>query len=326
MSFLNYLNEKNNNDLVDYIIESVSVDVLEEAIENFADLPNAWKKILSRRSNAGENSEIETFKYQVKNEASFNKAISDAFKKSVESSYIIVEVENQPFALLYNTNSEYDPEKFALTTLDGKSITIQRYVNGTRKNNYKGYYVPKTYFKTNEAKDKLKDEVLGFAKSVIEDGDNIEWADLFKKLSINIVLVKPDTIRSVVASKRKDNKAFVDNLNTNKKKVIRKFMVDVVENIIEDIKNTSIIVKDANEILDDILEGKKVDFTSIKDNQTTVANKFSELSRILDAFKSAYSSGKIMDTNYWDEKGKAGMNIRYLLTKIKEYEDTYNSK
>lgn len=199
-------------------------------------------------------------------------------------------------------------------------------MNGSRHNNYKGYYQPKTNFKITEAKEKLKGEIREFGKTVLEDGESLSYDELVKRLNIDITIVKADEVRSGIKKEREANKTFDDDLTANKKKAIRNFMVDVVENIIEDIKNSSIKLKDANAILDDILEGKPVDFNIVKDNQDIVFDKFRHLSRILHAFKDAYSSGKIMDSNYWDEKGKAGMDIKYLLKIIKEYEDTYNSK
>lgn len=95
MSFLNYLNEKS---------ELASAN-LEEAINTFADLPVKWKKILSSRAGAGKDSAVTTTKFAAKNEASFNKAVTEAFKTSTESSYVVISVEDQPFALLYNSNS-----------------------------------------------------------------------------------------------------------------------------------------------------------------------------------------------------------------------------
>lgn len=328
MSFSNYLSEKRSTLVdVEYMVESTNVEMLEEAIEKFADLPNAWKKILSKSSlKAGENSEVETHKYPAKNEASFNKSISDAFKKSTENSFIIIEVEDQPFALLYNSNSDHDPEKFSFTTTDGNSITSRKFIDGNRRNNYKGYYAPQRYFKTNEAKDKLKFEVLEFAKTVIENGSELRWDDLFKLLTINVVLVKGDAVRAEISSKRKDARDYVDNISTAKKKVIRNFMVDVVDNIVEDIKRSTIQLKDADELLDDILEGKELDYDAIKDLSSTINAKVSDLERILKAFKSAYNSGKIMNHNYWEEKAGAGMDLKYLLKAIKRYEETFKSE
>lgn len=328
MSFSNYLNEKHlvsDEGRVDYIVESVSLDVLEEAIESFDELPNRWKKLLAMYHTAGENSKIETIRYATKNEASFNKAISDVFKKSTELSYIIVEIQDQPFALMYNNNNEYDPEKFTFTTLDGSKFSRNEYIKGTKKNNYKGYYVPREYFKTNDAKDKLKYEIVAFGRKQLENGDEMTYDDVIKTLNISVVLVKPDEQRIAKRADRRANKVFVGTLSANKKKVIRKFMSDVVENILDDINNSSIKFKDTNDLLDDILEGKNVDFNVLKDNQDLIFNKFRDLSKILTAFKDAYSSGKIMDTNYWDEKGKAGMYTEYLLKVIKDYEKTYNS-
>lgn len=324
MSFLNYLSEQQVQlDIVELLIES---EILEEQLNSFNDLPNAWKKNISFYNDAGENSKIITTNYKTKNESQFNKSISDAFKLSNEHSLIIISVFDQPFAMIYNTQSEYDPEKFKIITVNGSSIKHEHHTNMGRKYDYKSYVNTKEYFKTNAAKDKIKLELSLFAKSISsnEDDKKLTYSEIISNLDISISVVHADENRAEKRAERKENKkGATKSLTDNKKAVIRKFMKEVVTEIIEDIQKTVINVDDVDKILDDVINDKNVDITDIADK---TKEKLSHLQRLLSQFSNAYKDGTIMDYKHYDGKGRAGYYIKDVLQAIKRYKDEFNKE
>lgn len=318
MSFVQFLTEEA------IVLEStkllIEAQVLEEKINSFADLPNAWKKKLGNQyePNKGENSAVETITYKAKGESQLNKAVTDAFKKSDEETFAIIQFHDEPFMLLYNDGID-GGKKFRFYTVDGSTLKYREYVRGRQGS----YFADSDTFKTNEAKQRIKEEIIKFAKARLENADELSDAQIFDSLDISVVVVKNDKSRIEKRAERREAKYAVDSLTSNKRKVIKKFTTNVVQKIIDDINNSIININDADKIINDIIAGKAINIESSFDAKS-VADKIYGLRKILKEFKTAYDGGRIMDPKWYKEKADADYYIEYLLSSIKKYEAEYN--
>ena len=324
MSFLNYLNEQRIElEVEELLVES---EILEEQLKSFTDLPNAWKKKIAYYNAGGENSKISTTNYKAKSEGQFNKSISDAFKSSDSVQLIIVSVFDQPFAMIYNTQYQHEAEKFQLITVDGSSITYKKTQQLGARHNYKSFVNEKSYFKVNAAKEKLKHEIFKYGQSILQDKDDValSYDEVVKQLDINISVVHVDENRANKKQERKErSEGKNSSLTDNKKSVLRKFMKEVVTEIIEDIQKSTIKFDDVDTILDDIINGKNINTENL--NADEVKGKINSLRTLLNDFGSAYREGKIMTPNYYN-KAESAFYVRYLLDGIKKYKDKYDKE
>lgn len=186
MSFLNFL-DNNEQEKTEFINESfTNVDELFEAAENFADLPASWKNAFSA---AAEKKEVyltvvETIKSQAKLQ-SLIKKFSNARQKNYG---FIVELDGQAIAAFIRNKN--DAHHFDVKHPTKKIITKAHSLASAYTG--KGF----TYIKT---PDKIKlltmDEVSTTAKAIIDS----YVADVFKGIDVNKFLKAVDVTLKIVS-------------------------------------------------------------------------------------------------------------------------------
>lgn len=315
MSFLDHLNESviNIEDLFEAVEYALVEDLLDESVEHFKDLPNAWKKIVATKygRRAGENSEVVIKSTgDIKNKSAFNKIFKQSLKDTSEAAGVIVEVEGvAAFAIINN----YD-KKFSIVFDDGnmKKIGRSRWDRGSRWS--AGRYIKWTdsTLGVQETIDAIEqiliDAVISKINGSIEDEDKkvktANMNDVFGNLHIAVKVIMPDEKRKEKSASRIEARGdSTESLKANRRRVIKKYTKTHIESFIKDLKNDIPKIDDVEELLLKAAEGETVEF-NVKDLQKRLDN----LNYVLRRFTSAYKSGKIKDN--W--KGELDWDMQYL--------------
>lgn len=315
MSFLDHLNESviNIEDLFETVEYALVEDLLDESVEHFKDLPNAWKKAFTRYDKfAGENSEIEIKSTgKIKNKTAFNKLLKDSLKDTADNAGVIIEVDDMPVLAIINN---YD-KRFNLIANDGnlKKIARSRWDRGTRHTSGRIHKWESGDFKVQESVDQitqtLVDLAIDKANAQIEDESkfltSMSLDDVIASLNITVKVVSRDRQRIAKNVERSNERNFgnKDSLAANRRAVIKKYTKENIVSLVDDIKNSLPKIDDVEELLLKAAEGETVEF-NVKDLQKRLDN----LNYVLRRFTSAYKSGKIKSN--W--KNELDWDMKYL--------------
>lgn len=325
MSFLDHLNESviNIEDLFETVEYALVEDLLDESVEHFKDLPNAWKKAFTRYDKfAGENSEIEIKSTgKIKNKTAFNKLLKDSLKDTADNAGVIIEVDDMPVLAIINN---YD-KRFNLIANDGnlKKITRSRWDRGTRHTSGRIHKWESGDFKVQESVDQitqtLVDLAIDKANAQIEDESkfltSMSLDDVIASLNITVKVVSRDRQRiakNVERNNDRNERNFgnKDSLAANRRAVIKKYTKENIASLVDDIKNSLPKIDDIEELLLKAAEGETVEF-NVKDLQKRLDN----LNYVLRRFTSAYKSGKIKS----DWKNELDWDMKYLKDAIDRF-------
>lgn len=297
MSFLNFLNEQADS-LDGYLVESVDSELILEAVENFNDLPAAWKKEVTRFNTAfGKDSKFQVISKRVSEYDKLSSEVNKSIIKNAKNNgFSIIEVNNEPFALIIAHNSGGSFE-YTVRTVDGKYLSDKVWVNGKARNNYHGYYEEKRWMKPTQARDVVIREVYKLINAI--QGPNVDRDVVLGKLNFTVKNITQDEVRKEKVVARSTAKfGRNSDITELQRKAIRKYAAKAIKEIVDDITKSLPKIKDVNELLDDALEGKPFELDAMKD----VSAKSKELGNVLKYFADAYKEVKYMPHNLSSSK------------------------
>lgn len=323
MSFLDHLQSLHESveDLFEQVELTTTEELLDEAVEKFADIPAVWKKKFSNAydGKAGENSEI-TIKTtgRIKNKSALTKVLKDTLttvNDKNETAGAIIEIENKPAAAIFRS----DDKKFNFVTDAG---VVKRIVRSRRS--YNKYTSHNTYqfndstLGIQETIEKIErlltDAAVDVTNGQTEDeSKHVKHVDLVTSLSllnVTIKIVAHDKVRAEISASRKDNKNIdTDSLKANRRTTITKYTKEHIKPLYDDIQKSIPKFVDIDDLLLRAANGErvKIDLKDVKEN-------LDNLNYVLNAFADAYKEGKIRSG--W--KNELDWDMKYLSDAIKK--------
>lgn len=290
------------------ITEQLDVETLEEAINQFKELPHSWKVSINGRKSTnnqniavGENSKI----LQIASKQNF-KSIDNAvrfIRKSIdldESAMVWIEINDTPVYCVYKTYMNRGKSEYHLLSAEGS------YVRGTKE------IVPSAV-QLQDVERQLHSYLYNFIKDLSENSDD-KPDEIIKKLNLNISVkgLGVDENRIGLSSSRKENR---DGVNTadieNRKTVAIKNIQRKLGLQIDDIKRSVEM-----EVLK-FERGEDFSFKDIEDKMKQVSYIFSIIKSIKNDKR--YSNFKSMFR--WEkDKPRVNTDYEYALKAIKELE------
>lgn len=216
------IQKKDNND---FIFESVNeFETLEEAINQFNELPHVWKKYLMTsndstnrlyRQKIGKDSEV----VSVQQKAGFRtiNAAAEFVKKQINTDGVMmvwVEVNGEPFYSIFHQGNNH--KNFVMISNKESIDDFYRKRNMTRTDPDAVRRIEHALF---ALKDRLADNLRQLANQMLGYEENYNLSDAeFKSLNLNITVkgLKVDEKRLEKKSQRENNRKFVDSLEKNR--------------------------------------------------------------------------------------------------------------
>lgn len=302
MSFLDHLQSLHESveDLFEQVELTTTEELLDEAVEKFADIPNTWKKsFVKGRASAGENSEmVVKTTGRIKNKSALNKVLKDTLNDVVNNAGAIIEIDGKSVAAIF---SEYGGEKkYKIADDANKLKEVSRSHAGTFRNNYVRHYYKDSTLGIQETIDGIY-AILGSAAAPVlnskeeDETKHIKIAGIEDALSIfniTITVVGNDAQRAAKAKERADNRTTDDSNPVGstaiRQKVITKFTKEHLEPLYKRIESNLPKLDSLEKMMANAIEGKTAE-VNIKD----ITDDLNKLNSILNSFRSAYKTGKI---------------------------------
>lgn len=275
---------------------------LDEAIDNFQQLPDVWKKSAAKTGLAGQDSEVKVLATSAK--AKDPTQVTNFMRKAItltrdtEGAAIAwVEFKGEPFvgvmkAQPFTNTPEYTILVPAGATTGSKSVTAW----GTGKWDRRlGKYIPPVYskytthtFKPGDAAEQMWSVVRDFGLSIfnaIEGEKPKDWFELIVGTPFTVKVLLADANRKEKKAERTAARAGANtDIDTNKKAALKKLVSAKIDPIIDSVK------ADVQALVDKALAGQadgrqgSIDFSQVE-------KKLRKISSVVSALNSA-TSGK----------------------------------
>lgn len=272
----------NNLNFDDFITESL--DVFEEAINSFKDLPNSWKKsqtgswqLNGSEVKAGENSKVVVLaqKGTVKDSDSVGKLFRK-YLQSKDVAAIWLEINDKP--IVFAEKAHYSGTDVSLRFSDGNLATINKMVGRDRKTRMPNYRdVPA--MKLTEATQKVAFIVQDIARDIIDPDRTMSWEEYGKKVKefyssgnfqITIKGLTADKNREEISAQRKENMPLGKYSHLPADALVK---IDAARKVVENKVGLKIenIKKEFNKLLNQVFEtDKKIDFQKIQTELSSI--------------------------------------------------------